>query len=716
MAITPDPGFQVATYAAARLLVGGSAGEQIYIHGRTAENDGGQGLFEWVPSGTTSVNDGIALSATGGIWQRISKIITYEMFGAVAMTGASQATPPDSTTAINACHAAMPAPSGNVIAPFIVLVQGLYGVSATINFNLLMGVIFEGLSSFSEAGSGYVWIGALSNTTHTLFISQCRYIKMKHLRVTTNSETSTRANAQLSAICLTSDYTTSIQQECVFEDVIIGNRDSYDSLGATGTYQFISGFTGQTITGTYGNNDAHVFKSVRMQAVGIGWNNQDSQSVGWILKDCKVQSSDTFLSQKASTTFCYNIEADNINGPVFILGASGADTNTLRVNGLITQTNFGRLLTNNGPLTFSIADGIFDQNRNPASQNVVNPADPYFIVDTSGNNSVITLERFLFPSPPGIQPIIDYGTSAALKQLVVKGGHPDTIAIRNYGSMGQDQRIVYHWEPGDDANGSWSLAAADWAPFTQLLYPPYILIGPICTLGSITAGSSYNGGGTATFPAVALTGGTGSGATATITVTSGAVTAVVITAFGTGYTVTDSLSASVASLGNNGGSGFHIPVATNAIVADYTTSELPTQTVRCGRRNISACTDIKSRVTAGTPGAGATYTFTNALPVGLILGVSLCPNYCPGPASFNIGDGTTAARWGNLVVGGTLANPPTGSLIAAYTDASPVYNKAVGNVVLTAVGGSFSGGGSPMQITVNYIDFAQRFYNANGSG
>lgn len=80
--------------------------------------------------------------------------------------------------------------------------------------------------------------------------------------------------------------------------------------------------------------------------------------------------------------------------------------------------------------------------------------------------------------------------------------------------------------------------------------------GIITTLGSVTAGSSYTDG---TYNNVSLTGGSGSGATANITVASNAVTSVTIVNGGSGYEVSDSLSALAASIGGTG-SGFAVPV------------------------------------------------------------------------------------------------------------------------------------------------------------
>ena len=78
----------------------------------------------------------------------------------------------------------------------------------------------------------------------------------------------------------------------------------------------------------------------------------------------------------------------------------------------------------------------------------------------------------------------------------------------------------------------------------------------IKTLGAITGGSGYVNG---SYVNVTLTGGSGSGAKATIGVSGTAVTTVTITARGAGYAVGDVLSATAASLGGTG-AGFSIPV------------------------------------------------------------------------------------------------------------------------------------------------------------
>ena len=79
--------------------------------------------------------------------------------------------------------------------------------------------------------------------------------------------------------------------------------------------------------------------------------------------------------------------------------------------------------------------------------------------------------------------------------------------------------------------------------------------GQVGALGTITAGT---GGTAATYGGVALTGGSGTGATANVTVAAGGVTAVSILNPGTNYVVGDALSATAGTIG--GTAGFSIPV------------------------------------------------------------------------------------------------------------------------------------------------------------
>jgi hypothetical protein len=81
-------------------------------------------------------------------------------------------------------------------------------------------------------------------------------------------------------------------------------------------------------------------------------------------------------------------------------------------------------------------------------------------------------------------------------------------------------------------------------------------IGDIVALGNLQGGSGYTNG---TYAAGNLTGGTGSSATANITVAGNVVTSVVLVNDGSGYKTGDTLSASAASIGGTG-AGFAITV------------------------------------------------------------------------------------------------------------------------------------------------------------
>ena len=87
-------------------------------------------------------------------------------------------------------------------------------------------------------------------------------------------------------------------------------------------------------------------------------------------------------------------------------------------------------------------------------------------------------------------------------------------------------------------------------------YPVSIVQGAISGIGAITGGSLYTNGNYSNVP---LTGGSGSGATANITVSGQVVTSVTIKNNGNFYAVGDVLSCSNTYIGGSG-SGFSIPV------------------------------------------------------------------------------------------------------------------------------------------------------------
>lgn len=103
--------------------------------------------------------------------------------------------------------------------------------------------------------------------------------------------------------------------------------------------------------------------------------------------------------------------------------------------------------------------------------------------------------------------------------------------------------------------------------------------GGITSLIDMVGGSDYAGGGTTSYSFIPLTGGAGSGATATISITNGVVTSVTQTLNlqGQGYTAGNVLSATAATLGGTG-SGFSITVGAVAIVPTQTQGVMTTLT------------------------------------------------------------------------------------------------------------------------------------------
>lgn len=96
----------------------------------------------------------------------------------------------------------------------------------------------------------------------------------------------------------------------------------------------------------------------------------------------------------------------------------------------------------------------------------------------------------------------------------------------------------------------------------------FTFTGLALTLNTLVGGTLYTNG---TYTNVTLTGGSGSGAKATVVVSGGSVTSVTLTKPGNGYAVGDTLSATAATIGGTG-SGFSIKVAT--INDGFTESDL----------------------------------------------------------------------------------------------------------------------------------------------
>ena len=121
---------------------------------------------------------------------------------------------------------------------------------------------------------------------------------------------------------------------------------------------------------------------------------------------------------------------------------------------------------------------------------------------------------------------------------------------------------------------NWSSYKVDYATLYKLLGGTGNLpkpVGALLVMGAITAGTLYTNG---YYEDVPLTGGAGTGARANITVSSAGVTAVELTALGSGYSAGAPLSAAAANIGGTG-SGFAIAVTTVVSSAELEKWEAP---------------------------------------------------------------------------------------------------------------------------------------------
>lgn len=167
----------------------------------------------------------------------------------------------------------------------------------------------------------------------------------------------------------------------------------------------------------------------------------------------------------------------------------------------------------------------------------------------------------------------------------------------------------------------------------------------ITSIGSITPGSGYVD---ATYASVPLTGGSGTGATANITVSGGAVVTVVLVTRGSGYAVSDTLSALNTHLGGTG-SGFSVPVTGIGYIALPFNTLLNTQATASAVISNGTVTGIVI-TNAGTGYSAATITFSapTASPADPALVTINVPNNTFGT--------TPSLYWG--VFAGTITNRP----------------------------------------------------------
>jgi hypothetical protein len=198
----------------------------------------------------------------------------------------------------------------------------------------------------------------------------------------------------------------------------------------------------------------------------------------------------------------------------------------------------------------------------------------------------------------------------------------------------------------------------------------------VATFGALTGGSGYVGG---IYPNVTLTGGTGSGAKATITVSGGIVISATLTYPGIGYTAADILTTANTNLGGTG-SGFNVAVAT---IATSTGFQCSVATLLDG--SVGA-------VTLTSDGFGYTSGDTLSAPtedIGGISGVISATSVSPGSLYTN---STSAVITGSITTTVlTVTEVTSGALVVGQTISGPSVEA---DTVITSFGTGSGGVGT----------------------
>ena len=276
------------------------------------------------------------------------------------------------------------------------------------------------------------------------------------------------------------------------------------------------------------------------------------------------------------------------------------------------------------------------------------------------------------------------------------------------------------------------------------LYTTIAGVNQIVTVSQSANGTGYTSG---TYTSVALTGGTGSGATANITVSGGSITATTLTYGGSGYTVGDVLGVAAANVGGTG-SGFacNVTAVKPFVLADFSHATLTTArlTVTSGAANGTTTTasvtqnsvwmtatvpnlgvgDAVTVYGAGSPSLYATVTAVDATHHSLTINKNVAPVVQVGAGLsvtlacpiINAGSGYTDGYYSNIGLTGGTGTAITVNIVVSggsVVSYSPISNGGTGFTVGDVLTGTF-GGGSGFQIQVQ-AGFGNTFLYMQGN-
>jgi hypothetical protein len=456
----------VDNYEALRGLTNLVDGAAYYMKGYYTDDDNGQGFFLWDAASTATPDAGavvqLAIGGTGRFLRQFPEdgVITYEMWGAKKLT--SLVDTHDSLAAINACHAFLPGFTSipaNWKTPRKVIVNGLYGVSDTVEFIGLFGITFSGLNTMAYESSGYRWLGTPDPTKYLCHAQANRSCTWEYLRGIADL-TATKTTAMLGFWSLDGTITTSIQERCTWRYIMAGERDAYDrSAGLPNPtalpYQFRYMFRG---TGNNTNNDFHTFEQLRCQSTEYPFYNNDSNFVDWVVRDSRFHFNDHVAFHGTNKITFQRCEGNNIHETMFVLGGGQANViPDVVIDGWLSESCDGNFATLDTQGQLVIKNSGIDC----CGDNVTFP----FVFDIRGNNTALLVLDNVRTYNNATT--IAAGAPSAAKTIILRDSNPLSLDLTGGGSA---QRVYVERHYGAIRTGL-GLTDTKYKPNAQLLSP-----------------------------------------------------------------------------------------------------------------------------------------------------------------------------------------------------------------------------------------------------
>lgn len=351
-------------------------------------------------------------------------------------------------------------------------------------------------------------------------------------------------------------------------NIIITSEEIDTSLDAAGNPARNHGFKiGALWSNSASSGDVDypiVFRSVQfyrnVHATQPFFDQNNNNGYGYTFEDCKTSCGPGVATPELNPGFDLN-RGSTVTNCTF--SRTGKAVTGLRGTPTVTHCIFGPYVPNDA-IAFAFFDAVIEDNFfydwiwTPGNHP---DAMQHNALDGGGTGSLGSIKRNISVRGAGTPGYIDAQGWFARNQTTSEV-YEDTVAQNNI--FGMTMANMFLLSTQVDPNYSFNTALADFAQQPVITEDPpgsspnsFLLVDNNLD-GTLTAGGTgYTNGSYGGNPGVALTGGTGSGMTATLTVSGGAVTAFVIRAQGSGYAPGQVLSVSNALVGGTG-SGFQL--------------------------------------------------------------------------------------------------------------------------------------------------------------